>query len=389
MVKGNHNIYLDNQSTTPADSRVVAAMLPYFSQHFGNPSSDFLRGLNAKRAISTAREQVANLIQCDTEEIFFTSGATESINWGLKGIMEKAPQGKCHIVTTAIEHSSVLRTCEYLEHSYGFTITYVKPNPKGIVEPESVEKAITPKTLMVVIQQANNEIGTIQPLKEIGLICKKAGVYFMVDAAQSLGKIPCYVNDLNIDLLAASGHKIYAPKGIGFLYIRSSIQRNIKPLLHGGDQEKGFRSGTENVPYIVALGEACRICQEEMKLESQRISHLRGIFIELLKNEFPNMIINGSIEERLPGNINFSIPGISSDLILRNLEEIFISKASACTSNKRAHSHVLRAITNDINRINSAIRIGIGRFNTEKEIHVAASVICKTIEEIKKSIAQF
>jgi len=389
MHQGKPYIYLDNQSTTKVDDRVIAAMLPYFSDSFGNPSSDNAFGGSAKRAVTRARQHIAELINCSPQEIYFTSGATESINWAIRGIAEKAPLGKNHIITTSIEHSAVLKTCAFLEKAFHFKITKLTPSTNGKISAGSIRSAITSQTLMVIVQHANNEIGTIQQIKEIGDICEETGITFMVDAAQSIGKIDCDVNELKVDLMAASGHKIYAPKGVGFLYIREEMKNKINPLLYGGGQEDNLRSGTQNVPYIVALGEACRICMSEMKTEAKRILELRNEFIKILTTQIPDMIINGSLDDRLPGNINFSVPGISSDILLRNIQGITVSKGAACNSEKKQQSHILLSISSDDAVINSAIRIGIGRFNTLEEIQYAAMKMGTAIEAIKTANAHF
>jgi cysteine desulfurase len=389
MEKTKSHIFLDNQSTTRVDDRVLSAMLPFFSIVFGNPSSANASGFNPKIAISIARQQIAELINSSPDEIYFTSGATESLNWAIRGVAEKAPLGKNHIITTTIEHSAVLKTCEFLEKNFHFKVSKIAPGKDGIVDPLAIKNAITANTLLVITQHANNEIGTIQPIFEIGEICKNAGILFLVDAAQSAGKIDCDVTKLNIDFLAASGHKMYAPKGVGFLFINKEIKSRINPLLYGGGHEDGFRSGTQNVPYIIGLGEACKICIQEMRNEFAKISGLRDEFIKIIKTKIPTMEMNGCINNRLPGNINFSVPGISSEVLLRNINGISISKGSACNSEKKSQSHVLLSITNDDYRINSAIRIGIGRFNTLDEIQVAATKIASEIEELKNSIEQF
>jgi cysteine desulfurase len=389
MQHPNKQIYLDNQSTTMVDERVQSAMMPYFSQLFGNPASDNSFGLSARTAVTRARQNIADLINAAPQEIYFTSGATEAINWAIRGIAEKAPLGKNHIITTAIEHSAVLKTCEFLEKHCHFRVTKIKPSQDGIIDSAKVLSALTPQTLLVIIQHANNEIGTIQPLKKIGRLCDEMGITFLVDAAQSIGKIDCDVAELKIDLLAASGHKIYAPKGIGFLYIRDAIKKKITPLLYGGGQEGTLRSGTQNVPYIVALGEACKICNQEMQDESERVLALRNEFLNILITKIPDMIINGSLSERLPGNINFSVPGISSDLLLRNIKGIIVSKGAACNSEKKQQSHILLSISDDDALINSAVRIGIGRFNTLEEISYAANKIVGAIKAIKKASAEF
>lgn len=382
-------IYLDNQSTTPIDERVLNAMLPYLTIKIGNPSSDNFFGNNVKTAINHAREQVSALINARYNEIYFTSGATEALNWALRGVAEKAPKGQNHIVISSIEHSAVLRTCEFLERKFGFLIQKIKPGESGVIEPSQIKAAIKEHTLLVAVQHANNEIGTVQPIKEIGNICQARGILFLVDAAQSVGKIPCDVNDMHIDLLAASGHKLYAPKGIGFLFISENAKTKINPLTYGGGQENNFRAGTQNVPYIIGFGEACAICLSSMEEEAKRLISLRTTFINFILNKIPDMVINGTLEKRLPGNINFSVPGINSDVLLRNVGNIIISKGSACNSAKRIQSHVLQSISTDENIIDAAIRIGIGRFNTEPEILIAAEKIAAAVEEIQTSNAQF
>lgn len=389
MHMDNSYIYLDNQSTTKVDKRVLSSMRPYLINNFGNPSTDSIIGLTAKNALNNSREQVASLIKCNVDEIYFTSGATEAINWAIRGIAEKAAPNKNHIIISSIEHSAVLKTCEFLERFYHFRITKIKPQVNGIINPDDIKKSIKASTLLVAIQHANNEIGTIQPVKEIGKICRENGAIFFVDAAQSVGKINCDVTLMQIDLLSASGHKLYAPKGIGFLYINSHIKHRINPLLYGGGQEEDFRSGTQNVPYIVGLGEACKICHQTMENEARFIMSLRNEFIEIIHSKIPEIIINGSIENRLPGNVNFSIPGITNSILIRNVKGIIISKGSACNSSKNVQSYVLQSISQDESVINSAVRIGIGRNNTRDEILFAANEIISTVNEIKQSIAQF
>ncbi len=349
------HIYLDNQSTTPIDARVLEEMLPYLTGVFGNPSSDNGLGAKAKKAVSRARAQVAELVGAMADEIYFTSGATEAINWAIRGVVEKSDGTRKHIVTTAIEHSAVLKTVKFIETFMGFQVTIVPPGSDGIVPAAEIAAAISPQTLLVIMQHANNEIGTIQPVAEVGAICREKNVLFLVDAAQSMGKIPCNVAEMGIDLLAASGHKLYAPKGCGFLYIREAVKGQVNPLLYGGGQEGQLRSGTLNVPYIVGLGKACAIAREEMKEEAKRVLKLRELFISIIHKKIPDMIINGHLLKRLPGNINFSVPGVSSDILLKNAGNISISKGSACNAEKKEQSHVLRAITANDCILNGAV----------------------------------
>jgi cysteine desulfurase len=382
-------IYLDNHSTTKIDRRVLDTMMPFFIGNYGNASSDNLLGNAAKIAMRKAKEQIAAVINASSDEIYFTSGATEAINWAIRGVAEKSIKKGGQIIVSTLEHSSVLKVCDFLEREHHFSIIRINPKPDGLIDPNDIKNAITPKTALIAIQHANNEIGTIQPIKEIGIICKEANVPFFVDAAQSLGKISCDVSDLGVDLLAASGHKIYGPKGIGFLFIKESFKAGINPLLYGGGQEDNFRAGTPNIPSIAGFGRACEICQQLMEEESTRLLCLRNKLIETIFAKVPDMIINGTLNKRLPGNLNFSVPGVLSDVLIRNLSNIVISKGSACNSSRKTQSHVLQSISLDDAILDSAIRIGIGRFNTEHEILFAADKIATAIEEIKISNAQF
>ncbi len=385
------HIYLDNQATTRVDDRVLSSMLPFFSDYYGNPSSDNHSALAVKKAILKSKNQISNLLNCSPSEVYFTSGATESINLALKGTIELAKNvGKLKIVTTLIEHKSILEVCNYLSTFHGFIIEYLKPNCEGLIEVQDLKDSISDDTFMVCMHHANNEVGTIQPILEIGELCKRKGILFLVDAAQSVGKIQCDVKKLNIDLLALSAHKIYGPKGIGVLYVREKVKMGLNPLILGGGQQDGLRSGTLNVPGIVGLGTACEICFYEMEEEYKRIKSLRDYFINELLKRVPFSCINGSEKDRLPGNINISFIGIPNTVLLQNLRSICISKGSACSSNNHRESHVLKAIFIDNQeRINSAVRISIGRFNSLDEINIAILELEKTVNEIKSSYDQY
>lgn len=383
------DIYLDNNATTACDQRVVEAMLPFFTKRFGNPSSGNELGLDANSAIQLSRVSVSKLINSKPYEIYFTSGATEAINWGIRGIAENAPEHHRHIITTSIEHNAVLETCAFLEKTAGFEVTYIKPDAKGVVNPLHIEQAIKESTLMVVVMHVNNEIGTIQPIEEIGDICKRHEVIFFVDGAQSIGKIECDVKRAKIDLLAASGHKIYAPKGIGFLYVSSTVKNRLNPLIYGGGQEDGLRSGTPNVPYIVGIAEACKILLHSRFEEENSIRLLRDLFKSTICERIPDIVINGCMEQRTAGNFNFSIPGVRSDILLSNIDDVYLSKGSACNTYELHDSHVLCSITSDTDRIRSAIRVSVGRFNTNMEIIRAANRICDEAEKIRLSNSNF
>lgn len=375
-------IYLDNQSTTQVDPRVLEAMLPFFREIYGNPSTSNPSGRKSRLAVEEAREQVAKLLDCQENEIYFTSGATEALNWAIRSTIENAPKFKNQIVTSSIEHSAVIRTCEYFQNRGHVELFKVKPGISGIVNLDDFKSAIGSNTLLVVLQHANNEIGTIQPIREIGEYCRNKGITFLVDAAQSLGKIPCKLSEIPVDMLAGSGHKIYGPKGVGFLYINKEIKANVNPILFGGAQEKSMRAGTENVPSVVGLGEACRLCEFEIQEESERITSLRNKLITNLQMMVPTIGINGSLINRLPGSLNFSVPGIESWMLLKNLPDIVISRGAACNSLSETLSHVICSITNDESIAKSAFRIGLGRFNTLNEVQYASEKIGFTINEI-------
>ena len=350
-----NKIYLDNNSTTQVDPNILKTMLPYFGQKFGNSSSQsHAFGWEAQAANDIAREQVAKLINAHSDEIIFTSGATESNNLAINGFYIKNSNKKSNIITSTIEHKAVLDVCDKINRTI-----YIKPNKDGIIDINDIIKAINKDTILISIMHANNEIGTIQPLKKIGEICKKNNIIFHVDAAQSLGKIKVDVNDMNIDLLSMSAHKIYGPKGIGALYIKTrSPKMKIEPIIVGGGQEKNYRSGTMPTPLIVGFGEACKISLNNMDKDNLKINQMTHSLIDIILDTFPKSILNGSRTNRIPGNINFSFPFLNGLSIIRSMPKIAISSGSACNSSKTTPSHVLLQIGRSKLEANSSIRIG-------------------------------
>ena len=378
-------IYLDYHSTTPVDPKVLEAFLPYFTQDFGNASSkSHCFGWRAEYAVEKARAQVAKLLAAESQEIIFTSGATESNNFALMGIAEKySGQGK-HIITSQVEHKCILATTKFLEEK-GFSTTYLPVDSYGQVSSEEVKKAIRKDTILVSVMMANNETGTINPIAEIGKITRENGVLLHTDAAQAVGKIPINVDEMNIDLLSFSGHKMYAPKGVGAIYVRRKNPRvEAEPLLHGGGQEKGFRSGTLNVPGIVGLGKACEIAQEKMQDEIIRVTGLRDKLHEGLKNNL-EIFLNGHPTERLPHSLNVSFSFIESDSLVASMKNIAVSSTSACMSAASIPSYVLAAMGVPSDRIHSSIRFGLGRFTTEEEIVYTIDTVSQNVRELQKN----
>jgi len=373
-------IYLDNQSTTRLDPRVLEAMLPYFTEEFGNPhSTSHTYGRNAAAAIETARAEVATLIQADPREIVFTSGATESNNLAMKGAAHFArahPTGvaRDHIVTLVTEHKCVLESCNQLQ-SEGFAVTFLPVEPNGLISPAALAAAMTERTLLVSVMAAHNEIGVIQPLSEIGALCRSRGVLFHTDAAQAFGKIPLDVRALQIDLMSISGHKIYGPKGVGALYIRRRPRVRLVPLIDGGGQERGLRSGTLPTPLCVGLGRAAALAGAEMTEEAERLRQLRERLRRSLARRVPGFAVNGDLEQRLPGNLNFSFPGIEALSLIEACPSLAVSTGSACTSASVEPSYVLRALGLSEAEANSGIRVGLGRFTTAAEVDFAADAL--------------
>ena len=367
---GNKVIYLDNQSTTQIDPIVLESMYPYLTESFGNPaSSNHIYGWQAEEAVLIARENISKLINSKIEEIIFTSGATESINLALKGLLGNVLTKGDHIITSNIEHKAVIDVLNYLENN-GILISYLPVNPKGTIEINEIKKNICDKTKLCTLIHGNNEIGTVQDIKKIGEICKSKNIIFHVDAAQTLGKRKIDVEEMNIDLLSVSGHKIYAPKGIGVLYInRINSNINIKPLIHGGGHENGFRSGTLSVHNIVGFGEACKIAIKNMNDERNNINEMRNKLVNGIKEIFPNVIINGNQKNILEGNINITFPNLKANYIITNLTNLAFSTSSACMSINPKPSHVLKAIGLNDTQIENTIRLGIGRFNNMEQIN--------------------
>lgn len=374
-------IYLDNQSTTRVDPRVLEAMLPYFAEDFGNPhSTSHAYGRIAAEAIERARGEIAALIHADPREIVFTSGATESNNLAIKGAAHFArayPQGgkvRDHIVALQTEHKCVLESCKELEGE-GFQVTYLPVESNGLVSLTELEAAISERTLLVSVMAAHNEIGVIQPLAEIGALCRSHGVLFHSDAAQAFGKIPLDVDAMKLDLLSISGHKIYAPKGIGALYVRRRPRVRLLPLIDGGGQERGLRSGTLPTPLCVGLGRASVIAGEEMAEEAERLRRLRDGLLRNLERRVPGIRLNGDAGRRLAGSLNLTLPGIPAQTLIEACPSIAISTGSACTSASVEPSYVLRALGLSDELANASIRIGLGRFTTAAEVEFAADAL--------------
>jgi cysteine desulfurase len=378
-------IYFDNHATTQVDPRVVQAMLPYFTEKFGNAASrNHPFGWAGEEAVENARAQVASLIGATPKEIIFTSGATESDNLMIKGVAEMYREKGNHIITQAIEHKAVLDTCKRLEKE-GFEVTYLPVGKDGRVNPEDVRKAITPKTILITIMYANNEIGIINPIQEIGKIAKEHGIFFASDGVQAVGKIPVDVQKDNIDLLAISAHKIYGPKGVGALYVRRRNPRvQLSAIIDGGGHERGMRSGTLNVPGIVGLGAACEIAQKEMAEESVRLRKLRDRLQAGLEAKLDEVFINGSIEHRLPNNLNMSFAYVEGESLLMGINDIAVSSGSACTSATLEPSYVLKALGVGEDLAHTSIRFGLGRFNTEEEVDYVTEKMVQVVTKLRE-----
>ena len=381
-------VYLDYQATTPMDPRVLEAMTPYLGEVFGNPhSTSHSFGWQAADAVEKARGQVAALIGADPKEIVFTSGATEANNLALKGVARfyrNAPTPKDHIITVVTEHKCVLEACRSLERD-GFTVTYLAVDEDGLIDPEELEAAITDRTILVSVMAVNNEIGVIQPLAEIGEICRRRKVFFHCDAAQALGKVPLVSGALRVDLMSLSGHKVYGPKGIGALYIRRKSRVKLDPLLSGGGQEGGIRSGTLAPALCVGFGKACALAAEEMPEESVRISQLAHHFYDELDDRLDGIQLNGHETRRYPGNINISFEGVDGDLLISELRDLAVSSGAACASASDEPSYVLAALGLPEELIKSSIRFGIGRFTTAEEIDFAIEAVSVAVEKLRRS----
>ncbi|HEX4136854.1 MAG TPA: IscS subfamily cysteine desulfurase [Bryobacteraceae bacterium] len=378
-------IYLDNHATTQMDPRVLEAMLPYFTKYFGNSASrNHEFGWVAEQAVDKARKQIADLIGASAREIIFTSGATESDNLAIKGVAEMYAEKGNHIITAATEHKAVLDTCKKLEKS-GYRVTYLPVKGDGLIDLDMLREAITDKTILVTIMYANNEIGVLQPVAEIGKICREKGVLFHTDGVQAIGKVPVDVNKDNIDLMSITAHKLYGPKGIGALYVRRKSPRvQLTAQMDGGGHERGMRSGTLNVPGIVGLGEACAISQREMPEESKRLQYLRDKLRSKLESELDEVYLNGSWEHRLPHSLNLSFAYVEGESLLMGINDVAVSSGSACTSATLEPSYVLKALGLGDDIAHSSIRFGIGRFNTEEEIDYVADKLINVVRKLRE-----
>ncbi len=378
-------IYMDNHATTPMDPRVLEEMLPYFREKFGNAASrNHSFGWVAEEGVEAARERIAKLVGATTKEIIFTSGATESDNLAIKGVAEMYKEKGNHIITAVTEHKAVLDTCKRLE-KYGYRVTYLPVQKDGLVDLDDLKRAMDQKTILVTIMFANNEIGVLQPVAEIGKLCRERGVIFHTDATQAVGKVPVDVNKQNIDLASISAHKMYGPKGVGALYVRRKNPRvQISAIIDGGGHERGMRSGTLNVPSIVGLGKACAIASEEMPKESCHLAGLRNRLRDRIMGRLDETYINGSMEHRLPGNLNISFAYVEGESLLMGINDIAVSSGSACTSATLEPSYVLKALGAGDDLAHSSIRFGLGRFNTEAEVDYVADRVIETVERLRE-----
>lgn len=377
------NVYFDNSATTRIDEEVLREMMPFFKENYGNASSIYKLGRTSKKAIEESREKIAKAINANPEDIYFTAGGSESDNTIIKGIAHFNKNKGNHIVTSKIEHPAVLETCKQLEQE-GFEVTYINVNNNGIIDLEELKKSITENTILISIMFANNEIGTIQPIKEIGEIARKHKIVFHTDAVQAIGSVPIDVKKLNIDSLSMSAHKFYGPKGIGALYVKNGIK--FRKLIAGGHQEKDKRAGTENVAGIVGMGKAIEIATNNIAGHNEKIQKLRDYYISEIKEKIPNIKINGDLEKRLPGNANISFESIKGDSLLFNLDlkGICASSGSACSSGSIDPSHVLKAIKAPENFLNNSLRISIGKYNTKKEVDYLIKNLIEVVNRLRE-----
>jgi cysteine desulfurase len=378
-------IYMDNNATTRTDPRVVQAMLPYFTEHYGNAASrSHAFGWEAEEAVEEGREQIGALIGASAKEIIFTSGATESNNLAIKGVAAMYKKKGNHVITQATEHKATLDTCKRLERE-GYQVTYLPVDKFGQVHAEQVRGELTDKTILVTIMAANNEIGTVQPIKAIGKLCKEKGVLFHTDAVQAVGKLPVDVEDMGIDLLSLSAHKLYGPKGIGALYVRKKDPRvRLEPQIDGGGHERGMRSGTLPVPLIVGLGKACEIARAEMPQESEKTFRLRERLRKGIMEKLPESYLNGHPTERLPGNANISFAYVEGEGLMMGIKDVAVSSGSACTSASLEPSYVLRALGVGDELAHSSIRFGLGRFNTEAEVDFVVDLVVREVNRLRE-----
>jgi len=376
-------VYLDYNATTPIDHEVAEAMKPHLEKYFGNPSSLHLMGIAARKAVENARRQVADLLNCIPEEVVFTSGGTESNNYAIKGVAFANRQKGNHIITSTIEHPAVTEVCKYLE-AFGFRTTCIPVNETGLIDPGKLEKAITNETILITVMHANNEVGTIQPIEDISVIALKHGIICHTDAAQSVGKIPTDVNDLNVDLLSVAGHKVYAPKGIGALFIREGIQ--LEKFMHGASHERNMRAGTENVLEIVGLGKACEIAKRDLDTNMTHMMAMRDRLHIGLKNSIASVRLNGHPEKRLPNTLSIGFQGMEASALLNNLimADIAASAGSACHAGSTTVSHVLEAMKVPPEYAVGTLRLSVGKMTTEEDIDRAIVELAKAVQQHQK-----
>jgi cysteine desulfurase len=372
-------IYLDYNATTPIDPEVAEAMRPYLFEHFGNPSSSHWYGIQTKKAVDEARRQVAALLHCNSEEVVFTSGGSESNNYAIKGTAFANREKGNHIITSAIEHPAVLEVCKYLAEK-GFQITYLPVDEFCLVKPRELKESITPQTILITIMHANNEVGTIQPIAEIAKIAKEHGIVFHTDAAQSVGKIPTRVDELEVDLLTIAGHKLYAPKGIGALYVRGGIR--LEKLIHGADHEQDLRAGTENVLEIVGLGQACEIAKRDLEKNTRHMQKMRDLLYAGLRQQWGEIRLNGHPEKRLPNTLSVCFKSIEANILLAEIESVAASAGAACHSDSVRVSSVLEAMQVDLEYAMGTVRFSTGKMTTEEEVNHTVAVFVKTARRL-------
>ena len=378
-------IYLDYNATTPIDPEVAEAMRPYLFEHFGNPSSSHWYGIQTKKAVDEARRQVAALLHCNPEEVVFTSGGSESNNYAIKGTAFANREKGNHIITSAIEHPAVLEVCKYLAEK-GFQITYLPVDEFCLVNPRELQKSITPQTILITIMHANNEVGTIQPIAEIAKIAKEHGIVFHTDAAQSVGKIPTRVDELDVDLLTIAGHKLYAPKGIGALYVRGGIR--LEKLIHGADHEQDLRAGTENVLEIVGLGQACEIAKRDLAKNTRHMQKMRDLLYAGLRQQWGEIRLNGHPEKRLPNTLSVCFKSIEANTLLAEIESVAASAGAACHSDSVRVSSVLEAMQVDLEYAMGTVRFSTGKMTTEDEVKKTAAIFAQTAHRLQAANEQ-
>ena len=373
-------VYLDYNATTPIDPRVAEAMIPYVREHFGNPSSSHVYGVTARKAVERARAQIAAMLRCEPDEIIFTSGGSESNNYAIKGVARAYRAKGNHIITSSVEHPAVIEVCKYLE-SEGCRVTYLSVDDYGMVDPVQVEDAVTPQTVLISIMHANNEVGTIQPIAEIAAIARKHGILMHSDCAQSVGKIPVRTDELGVDLLSVAGHKLYGPKGIGALYVRTGV--TLEKQVHGADHERNWRAGTENVIEIVGLGEACALVGEDLNASRQHLGKMRDRLENGIKEHFGDIRLNGHPEKRLPNTCSVSFRGLEANTIISELEQVAASAGAACHSDQVEVSTVLEAMKVPLEYAMGTIRFSVGRFSTVEDIDRALAEIYRVVDNMK------